>query len=130
MLCPCHSNIPYQECCKPFHEGKNYSNSLQLMRSRYSAYALALAEYIIKTTHHKHADAKIPHAERLKKIQDFCSHTNFNDLEIIEFIDGNDQSYVTFRAVLDQDGNDITFTEKSLFKKENDIWKYHSGVML
>ncbi len=130
MLCPCHSKIPYQDCCKPFHEGKMYSNALQLMRSRYSAYASSLADYIIKTTHHEHSDAKIPRPERIKNILDFCTHTKFTGLDIIEFIDGKDTAYVTFKAHLEQDGKDVSFTEKSLFKKENNVWKYHSGEIL
>lgn len=43
-LCPCHSQKCYEECCKRYHEGAAAENALILMRSRYSAYALQLAD--------------------------------------------------------------------------------------
>ncbi|MBJ7449651.1 MAG: hypothetical protein JHC93_04750, partial [Parachlamydiales bacterium] len=54
--CPCHSSLDYEKCCKPFHDGIPAPTALALMRSRYSAYALHLIEYIIATTHPTHTD--------------------------------------------------------------------------
>lgn len=51
-LCPCKSNISYSDCCEPYHNStKLPSTAEQLMRSRYSAYALKLINYLIETTH-------------------------------------------------------------------------------
>jgi SEC-C motif-containing protein len=123
MLCPCHSKQSYRECCKPFHNGTAFpSTALQLMRSRYSAYALKKFDYILATAH-----PDSPYKRDLNDIRTSYQSTLFEDLEILEFIDGDVLAYVTFRAVLTQDGKDISFTEKSLFEKINHRWYYHSG---
>lgn len=51
IACPCDSGEPYASCCQPLHHGQVASSALALMRSRYTAYALGLAEYLIKTWH-------------------------------------------------------------------------------
>jgi SEC-C motif domain protein len=51
FLCPCQSGQPYQICCSPLHQGVVLVQSPeQLMRSRYSAYALGHIDYIVHTT--------------------------------------------------------------------------------
>jgi SEC-C motif domain protein len=57
--CPCRSSEPepqpYGQCCAPWHEGlsstppRHAPTPEQLMRSRYSAYALHLADYLLAT---------------------------------------------------------------------------------
>lgn len=49
--CPCDSGLNYHDCCQPYHQGQPAPNALALMRSRYSAYALALPEYLLATWH-------------------------------------------------------------------------------
>jgi SEC-C motif-containing protein len=51
MTCPCQSNNHYDQCCGKFHNGEPTQNAEQLMRSRYSAYALELADYVLATWH-------------------------------------------------------------------------------
>jgi SEC-C motif domain protein len=52
QTCPCCSQKLFSECCEPFIIGlKNPSTALALMRSRYTAYVLHDADYLIKTTH-------------------------------------------------------------------------------
>jgi SEC-C motif-containing protein len=119
MLCPCHSNKLHTACCKPFHAGEALpKNALELMRSRYSAYALELVQYIIDTTYL----AKPPLKPR--DILAFCKQTQFLGLEILEFVDGKETASVTFRAILAQGLQDVSFREKSLFVKVNDRWLY------
>lgn len=51
MACPCGKG-PYAACCEPFHSGQAIApNAEALMRSRYSAYALGLSEYVQATWH-------------------------------------------------------------------------------
>lgn len=50
MLCPCGSNALYTQCCAVYHQGQKPSSAEQLMRSRYSAYALTLVDYLVATT--------------------------------------------------------------------------------
>ncbi|MCG3708998.1 SEC-C domain-containing protein [Aliarcobacter butzleri] len=56
-LCPCGSLKKYKKCCKIFHDNiKKPSNALELMKSRFSAYAFEQSEYIIKTTYKDNPD--------------------------------------------------------------------------
>ena len=48
--CPC-GHGPYAECCQPLHlKQQSALNAEQLMRSRYSAFALQQIDYILETT--------------------------------------------------------------------------------
>lgn len=55
MICPCQKQMnhakTYAQCCQPFHEGRAAPTAKQLMASRFSAFALGLADYL-KTTWH------------------------------------------------------------------------------
>ncbi len=50
-LCPCESGKSYSLCCEPYHQGASTANAEALMRSRYSAYVLDLAQYLLQTWH-------------------------------------------------------------------------------
>jgi SEC-C motif-containing protein len=127
IACPCGSGKNYIECCHPFHQEGNAQNALQLMRSRYSAYALILPHYIIETTHPSNPAVKESLIQWMGEIIDFCEYTKFEKLEILDFQDGDQEAYVTFTAHLSQDSKDSTFTEKSRFEKMNGKWYYQSG---
>ncbi|MEI6242335.1 MAG: YchJ family metal-binding protein [Chlamydiota bacterium] len=129
-LCFCHSGKPYENCCKAFHEGKTPSTALELMRSRYAAYALGKVEYILETTHSNHVDSKKDITERKEEIKIFCQFTQFVGLEILSFEEGEYISSVTFRASLLQKGKDVSFTEKSFFEKVQGRWLYVRGTIL
>ena len=50
--CPCGSGRSYAACCQPFHMCEKQAPTPEdLMRSRYSAYALADAEYLRRSWH-------------------------------------------------------------------------------
>ena len=123
MNCPCGSGIDYKKCCRPFHKNKKKpKNALELMKSRYSAYAMKQAKYIIKTTHKNNPEWNNPNWEN--EIKQF-SQSEFKKLEIIEFIDGENEAFVEFKAFID----DFVIHEKSRFLKE-DVWLYESGEIL
>jgi len=120
--CPCGSKLKYKHCCKTYHDGRAPKNALLLMKSRYSAYALSQYKYIIKT-HYKST-------ENVESIKDFSQNTTFQKLEIIEFLDGDFEAFVTFKANLLTNNGDSSFTEKSRFIKENGKWFYVDGEMI
>lgn len=126
MKCPCHSGKLYEECCAPFHRGGTVPGPLELMRSRYAAYALGLSNYIIDTTHTKSSLYKSDRKLWKSDISCFYSNTSFENLIIIDHGD----NFVTFRACLKQGEKDVSFTERSLFKKEKGHWKYFEGALL
>lgn len=49
--CPCESGKTYQECCQVYHDGEAALTAEALMRSRYTAYALGLEEYLLRNWH-------------------------------------------------------------------------------
>lgn len=49
--CPCGSGKTYVACCGPLHGGSAAASAEALMRSRYSAYVLALEDYLLATWH-------------------------------------------------------------------------------
>lgn len=130
QLCPCFSSAPYSVCCQPYHQHKLYPlNALILMRSRYSAYAKGLSAYIIETTHPQNPTYVTNRKEWVKSLKQFSQNTDFQGLEIIEFFDGPDKSFVTFHAFLKQQNKDVSFTERSCFVKENGRWFYFGGTV-
>ena len=129
--CPCGSLIKYKKCCKPFHEDiKTPINALELMKSRYCAYAIEKSEYIISTTHQKNRDFNTDTKVLNNDILDFSKNTKFEKLEILEFIDGQTESFVTFKANITQNKQDVSFIEKSRFVKENGKWQYIDGEFI
>lgn len=130
-LCPCGSTKKYKKCCKLFHDNiNNPLNALELMKSRFSAYAFKNSEYIIKTTAKENPDYSENRLNWKKDIEIFSSITTFRNLEIIEFIDADIESFVTFKATLFQNNQDVSFIEKSRFKKENNEWFYVDGKFI
>jgi len=98
--CPCGSKKKYKKCCRIYHNGSLPSTALLLMKSRYSAYALGDCNYIIKTTHPDNPDYSTDIKSWEESILSFSRHTHFLGLEIIDFIDGEKEAFVTFNAQL------------------------------
>lgn len=58
--CPCCSGKQYSLCCEPFLKGNQIPASAeQLMRSRYSAYVMQDADYLIATWHPARREPKL-----------------------------------------------------------------------
>jgi len=119
--CPCGSAKKYKKCCQAFHKGGVAKDALTLMKSRYSAFALGQIAYIIKTsTFQKDFD----------DLASFSRECEFQKLDIIEFSDGDEVAYVTFRATLFCSGVDSSFVEKSRFIKVDGKWLYEGAEEL
>ena len=93
------------------------------MKSRYSAYAVGNSSYIVKTTHPNNPDFTDNIKAWKESIESFCQATEFLGLEILEFVDGQEEAFVTFKAKLSS-GDMI---ERSRFLKEGGEWLYESG---
>jgi SEC-C motif-containing protein len=124
LPCPCNSGLKYKKCCQKYHKGALPANAEHLMRSRYSAYAFGLTEYIIKTTHPDNPDAVIDRERWKEEILHFCIQTQFLSLRIIDFTDKGEEAFVTFEASLSSG----LLKEKSRFLYEDGRWLYVDGV--
>ena len=125
-LCPCGSKKKYKKCCYIYHKGALPKDALTLMKSRYSAYAVGDANYIIRTTHPNNCDYSTDIDKWKSEIKEFCKNTEFKRLEILEFIDGENEAFVTFKAYL----NNGYMIEKSRFLKVDNRWLYVDGEFL
>lgn len=122
-LCPCCSNQPYTHCCQPYHLWqKNAITAEQLMRSRYSAYALGKADYLVKTWHPKTLPSKL--TEEL-------SQAKWIDLVIHKYWESNNlnEAFVEFTArYRNSNGKAEKMHETSRFIKQADHWFYVDGI--
>jgi len=92
------------------------------MKSRYVAYVVGDSAYIIKTTHPNNSDYTDNIESWRDSIELFSSSTEFLGLEILEFIDGENEAFVTFRAKLSSGD----MVEKSRFLRVDGKWLYES----
>ncbi|MCP4803804.1 MAG: zinc chelation protein SecC [Proteobacteria bacterium] len=121
--CACHSHRKEKRCCGPFHAGKLPDTPTQLMRSRFAAYARGLYDYIIETTDPEGPRWVADRAAWVASMEQFTAMTRFAGLRIVEA----EGDTVTFHAVLEQMGQDASFTERSVFVQRDGRWLYHSG---
>ncbi|NVB38556.1 SEC-C domain-containing protein [Pseudenhygromyxa sp. WMMC2535] len=128
--CPCGSGRKYKRCCRPLHEGKAAKNPEALMRSRYSAYALGLVEYILATTHPDSPLAKRDKLVWVGEVASFCQGTRFEGLEVREASAEGARGMVAFFVRLSAQGRDTSFGERSVFFRVGGRWLYHSGELL
>jgi len=123
LPCPCGSGKKYKKCCLRYHKGALAPDALTLMKSRYSAYAADLPDYIMKTTHPDNPDFSFHLTSWRKSIESFTRQTEFLNLHIVDFIPSEEEAFVTFTATLSSG----ILREKSRFLKVSDRWLYVDG---
>jgi SEC-C motif domain protein len=119
--CPCGSGLAYSACCEPLHQGQPAANAEALMRSRYSAFALELPDYI---QHSWHASTRpssaIAEAEPARWL----------GLRIERFeTQAEDRATVEFKARYKIGGRAFALHETSRFVREGGHWFYVDGVI-
>lgn len=121
MNCYCGNILPYQNCCMPYHLNVEVAPTAEaLMRSRYSAFVVADADYLHQTTHMSKRKGNSKEAY-LKSAKD----TKWLKLEIIS----SDFDTVEFKAFyLNKKLQPEVLHEKSNFKLEDGKWYYVDGV--
>jgi peptide deformylase len=97
------------------------------MRSRYSAYALNLPEYIIQTTHPASPHYLSETASWKRDLSNFSLQSRFQQLIIHDHKENEPFAVVSFTAFISQEDRDTTFTETSYFEKINERWFYRFG---
>ena len=123
--CPCQSKKTFDKCCEPFIEGKKLPETCeQLMRSRFSAYALAKVDYLLATT----AEAK-RNEENRQELLDYCHSVRCVNLKVLKAQGGagDEQGLVHFHASLQVNGKRHLHSEKSTFAREGGRWVYVDG---
>jgi SEC-C motif-containing protein len=121
IRCHCGSQKNFNECCEPIISGiEKATTALELMRSRYSAYATYAAEYLLDTTHISERQYHTK-CEILK----WATSNQWLQLEIIKATENT----VEFKAYfLDIEGQKQIHHEFSTFILENESWFYVGGT--
>ena len=118
--CYCGSDKSFENCCKPFIEGIQFPKTPeQLMRSRYSAYVLQNANYLMATTHVSQ--------RKYYFVSEILQWAKSNTWVKLEVITAN-ENRVEFKAYyLDEKLQAQIHHEHSTFQLENEIWYYFDG---
>jgi SEC-C motif domain protein len=125
-LCPCGSALEYSLCCQRYLSGNALAPTpSQLMRSRYSAFVMKDADYLIKTWH----PSCEPQEFRQSLEQSFTT-TEWLGLTLFAADDGKspDEGYVSFVARFCEHNKSSALIERSRFLKENGQWYYIDGT--
>jgi len=115
--CPCGSGEAYHACCQPFHQGSPAPTPEALMRSRYSAFVLGLADYLLETWH----SSTRPQSLDPEQSPEWAS------LRILDTSTRGDAGIVHFRAVYRLGDGWGYLEETSNFTREDGRWYYVSG---
>jgi SEC-C motif-containing protein len=115
--CPCGGG-DYPLCCGRFHGGETAASAEQLMRSRYSAYVLALHDYLLATWHPRTR----PAVEDLKG-----DDARWLGLDVRSAQEHGDEATVEFIARYRIAGRAHRLHETSRFLREGGRWLYLDG---
>jgi SEC-C motif-containing protein len=125
--CPCGSKKSLETCCLPFMEGRAAPPTAEaLMRSRYTAFALARVPYILET-HHSSTRGEV--AE--EAVKDWAERAEWLGLEILETRGGGKDDAagaVRFVARYKEKGVAREHVEDARFERENGVWKFVTGT--
>lgn len=130
--CPCSSGAPFQSCCKPLISGSDRAKTAeQLMRSRYSAFCIADASYLLAT--HVPSSEGASDSEKAE-LQAEIQEQEWLALRILKTEAGGEhdsKGLVEFAAYYRiEDGSVSQLHERSRFIRENGSWLYVDGKAL
>lgn len=129
MFCPCESSIQYKDCCGKFHDKRAKANTAEeLMRSRYSAFAVGDIDYLFET-HDPRTRDELDRAE----IEAWSKGSDWQGLTIVQVEDGdkNDtDGKVEFIAKFNADGEEHYHHESAEFFRKGGVWYYKDGKMV
>ena len=121
LACPCGLGDDYDVCCGRLHAGAAALTAESLMRSRYSAFAVGDAAYLLRTWH----PAGRPRTLELDPAM------TWTRLAVLESSEGglfDASGTVRFRAIYVQDGNRGVLAETSRFVRQDGRWVYLGAV--
>jgi SEC-C motif-containing protein len=112
--CPCGSDTTYDACCGRLHRGAASAETAEeLMRSRYSAYAVGDTSYVFRTWHPRTRPDDLEPDPTL----------TWTGLRIV----GSGEDWVEFVASFDRAGEPGEHRELSRFERRGGRWVYVDG---
>lgn len=126
QLCPCGSAVEYSLCCHRYLSGEQVApDPSHLMRSRYCAFVMKDADYLIRTWH------PTCHAGNFRdEISAGFAATEWLGLTVFEHMvsEADNTGYVSFVARFHEHDKPGAIIERSRFLKENGQWYYIDGT--
>jgi SEC-C motif-containing protein len=120
--CPCGLGETLGECCGPLHAGSTTAATAErLMRSRYSAFAVADEAYLLRTWHPSTRPARV----------ELDPAVRWTRLEVVGTTGGgalHAEGTVEFRAHLTDAGHAEVLHENSRFTKVDGQWVYVAAL--
>ncbi len=121
LACPCGLGDDYDACCGRYHAGAPAPTAEALMRSRYSAFAVGDAGYLLRTWHPSARPQRLTLDPALR----------WTRLAVIEASGGglfDAAGTVRFRAVYTREGQRGVLDETSRFVRHDGRWSYLGPV--
>ena len=121
MRCPCGTGQALDECCGRIHGGAAAATAEQLMRSRYSAFAIGDTPYLLRSWH----SSTRPRTIALDAGQEWTR------LIIVSSDKGglfDQEGTVEFTALYTHRGRADELHERSQFSRENGAWVYVTAL--
>lgn len=122
--CPCGNGSAYANCCKPLHVAGHAglgTTAEATMRSRYTAYVIEDAAYLLASWHNSTRPASI----------DFSEDIEWHGLTVINIAGGaglDTSGTVEFTARFRRGEAHLELHELSNFVRENGRWFYVDGI--
>jgi SEC-C motif domain protein len=119
--CPCGLGLPYGQCCGPAHRDTAPATAEALMRSRYAAFALDDAAYVVRSWHPATRPAEVEADPNLRWV----------GLDVIEASGGgmfDAEGIVEFRAHYRDRGKPGDMRERSRFVRHDGAWVYWGPI--
>jgi SEC-C motif-containing protein len=122
--CPCGTGLPFGDCCRRLLDGTvQAATAEQLMRSRYSAFAVGDTGYLLETWHPRTRPPAL----------DLDPDVRWTGLDILVTSGGallDREGTVEFRAHYRTAGRGGAQHERSRFLRDGARWRYLDGVSL
>ena len=118
--CPCGSGKPYDGCCGPLIRNERAADGVEeLMRSRYTAYAVGANDHLFRTWHPRTRPEEISPDPGLE----------WTGLEVLDVQQtGETTGLVEFRASWTFQGQTGVLHERSTFEQRAGRWVYVEGA--
>ena len=124
--CPCASGKPYGECCEPIIKGtRQAATAVELMRARYSAYAVGDVKFLYNSS-----GPKVQGEFDEKSTREWSKSATWNGIEVTETERGGEadaDGYVSFIARYTANNQACEHRERSYFKKIDGVWRFIDG---
>jgi SEC-C motif-containing protein len=121
LTCPCGLGDEYDACCGRLHCGAPALTAESLMRSRYSAFAVGDAAYLLRTWHPSGRPRTLTLDPAIRWTRLAVLETNGGGLL-------DSAGTVRFRAVYVREGQRGVLAETSRFVRRDKLWAYLGPV--